>query len=63
MEKRMISMKEKNPQKRVEIEQESIPEINHETHHPDRDETRLQQATMEPGNDYLNTDTGGQDEK
>ncbi|WP_018931082.1 hypothetical protein [Gracilibacillus lacisalsi] len=56
-------MKEKKPPKTVEIEQESIPEINHETHHPDRDETRLQQASKEPGNDYLNTETGGQGEK
>ncbi|SFL51558.1 hypothetical protein SAMN04487943_1029 [Gracilibacillus orientalis] len=50
--------KERTP-KRVEIEQEEIREINHETHHPDRDETKLQQ----PGNDYLNMDTGTQDER
>ncbi|MGP4041424.1 hypothetical protein ACTWP4_16195 [Gracilibacillus sp. D59] len=49
--------------KKVEIEQETIREINHETHHPDREETRLQQTSIEPGNDYQNLDTGVQDER
>ncbi|WP_208586474.1 hypothetical protein [Gracilibacillus suaedae] len=55
-------MKEKKTPKKVEIEQETIPEIHHETHHPGRDETRLQQVSIEPSNDYLNTETGGQGE-
>ncbi|QGH33999.1 hypothetical protein GI584_08165 [Gracilibacillus salitolerans] len=57
-------MKEKDrTQKRIEIEHEAIPEIDHETHHPDREETKLKQTSFEPGKDYLNMDTGVQDER
>lgn len=48
-------------QQTVEIEHEAITEINHETSHPGRDETRLQQDSYDSTKGYLHT--GVEDER